>query len=241
MKYLILLTFISSSFAATKKIPLEEMYKQNSTSKKFVENLKTKTMAQKQDAVPTLIKVMKSSDYPDENRWVATYMLGKIMGKKSAPFISKFSAHPNWMLRLASLKVLLHLNQTQYTDIYTKLLTDKSLIVRHQALQNIREMKLTELAPNVWQMLFNKQNYTGTKGTRVRSHIIKDVIKTVGDLGFKKAKVPMLKMISNKKYKDIHTELDYSLNLIAEKKSPKGSMTVKKHFWKREALKHTKL
>jgi HEAT repeat protein len=198
--------------------------------------LKKKSLEQKQAAVPTLIKVMKSKSYPSENRWVATYMLGRIMGKKSAPFISKFSKHPNWMLRLASLKVLLHLGQKQYKGIYAQLLEDKSLIVRHQALQNIREMKLVSLAPYVWKMLYNKENYLGLKGSRKRSNIIKDAIKVVGELGFKGAKKPMLKMFQKNKYKDVYAELDYSLSKL-DRPSPAGSLEIKKHFWMRQSLK----
>ena len=212
---------------------LDAMYLKASTSKEFLKSLKEKTLAEKQNAVPILTKVMKSSNYPDENRWIATYMLGRIMGKKAAPYIAKFSKHPNWMLRLASLKVLLHLDQKQYKGIYANLLEDKSLIVRHQALQNIKEFNLSELAPYVWKMLYNKENYLGTVGNQKRSNIIKDAIKVIGDLGFEKAKKPMLEMISRKKYKDIFSELDYSLSKITSKSSPSGDQAIKKHFWNR--------
>ena len=68
--------------------PLEALYLKVPKGKKHLELLKAESLKLKQDAVPTLIKVMKSSDYPDQNRWVATYMLGRIMGKKSASFQS---------------------------------------------------------------------------------------------------------------------------------------------------------
>lgn len=220
---------------------LEALYLKTPKGKKHLELLKAESLKLKQEAVPTLIKVMKSSDYPDQNRWIATYMLGRIMGKKSATFVSKFTKHPNWMLRLASLKVLLHLDQKQYDGIYARMLEDKSLIVRHQALQNIKEMKLTKLAPYVWKMLYNKQNYVGVEGKRKRSHIVKSAIKVIGDLGFKEAKMPMLKMIQKNKYKDIHGELDYALSLINEKKSPNGNLTVKRMYWNKVALKEFKL
>lgn len=215
---------------------LEALYLKKPKDKSHLTLLKNESLRRKQDAVPTLIKVMKSSNYPDENRWVATYMLGRIMGKKSAPLISKFSKHPNWMLRLASLKVLLHLDQRQYKGIYARLLEDKSLIVRHQALQNIKQMKINSLAPYVWKMLYNKKNYVGLKGNRKRSNIIKDAIKVVGDLGFEKAKKPMLEMFKKKKYKDVYEELDYALSKITKKDSPKGSMSVKKIYWNRKSL-----
>ncbi len=218
---------------------LEALYMKKGKGAAFAKKLKTETLKLKQKAVPTLTKVMKSADFPDGNRWIATYMLGRIMGKKSAPFISKFSKHPNWMMRLASLKVLLHLDQKQYKGIYARLLEDKSLIVRHQALQNIKEFQLKGLAPYVWKMLYNKQNYVGMKGKRKRSNIIRDAIKLVGDLKFSEAKKPMLKMMKNKKYRDVYTELDYALSKVSQKSSPNGSMTEKKHFWNRELLKST--
>lgn len=220
---------------------LEALYLKQPKGKAHLELLKKESMKLAQDAVPTLIKVMKHSDYPDQNRWVATYMLGKIMGKKSAKFISKFTQHPNWMLRLAALKVLLHLDQKQYKGIYARMLEDKSLIVRHQALQNIKEMKLNSLAPYVWKMLYNKQNYLGLKGERKRSHIIKSAIRVIGDLDFKEAKMPMLKMIQKKKYKDIHGEIDYALSKINDKPSPRGNLASKRMYWNKVALKEFKL
>lgn len=217
----------------TPETPLEVLYLKKSKNKNHLTLLKTESLKLKQKAVPTLIKVIKSKSYPSENRWVATYMLGRVMGKKSAPFISKLSKHPNWMLRLASLKVLLHLNQKQYKGLYARLLADTSLIVRHQALQNIKEMQIKELAPYVWKMLYDKSNYLGLKGQRKRSNIIKDAIKAVGDLGFKKAKKPMLEMFTKKKYKDVYSELDYALSKLSTKPSPEGSLEVKKHYWAR--------
>ena len=59
---------------------------------------------------------------------------------------------------------------------------------------------------------------------------------TMGDLGFSKARKPMLTMIQKKKYSDIHEELDYALSKISTKPSPKGNLSVKKHFWNKMAI-----
>ncbi|MCO4753275.1 MAG: HEAT repeat domain-containing protein [Bacteriovoracaceae bacterium] len=211
------------------------LYKRKYSSKVGLNMLKKNTLDKAQRAVPALIKVMKSSQYPDKNRWVATFMLGRIMGKKSSSFISKFAFHPNWMLRLASLKTLLALDQKQYKGIYTKALKDDAMIVRMQALDNIKAMNLKELAPYVWAMLYDKSNYAGQKGNRKRAHIVKQVISLVGDLKFEKARAPMLKMIQDNKYKDIFEELDYSLNKITGKESPSGGVKLKKRYWTRLA------
>ena len=215
------------------------LYKRKYSSKMGIKTLKEKTLAQAQKAVPVLTKVMKSSEYPDKNRWIATFMLGRIMGKKSANFISKFSFHPNWMMRLASLKVLLALNQKQFKGVYARALKDDAMIVRMQGLENIKGMKLKSLAPYVWQMLYDKSNYAGQKGSRKRAHIIKQVISLMGDLKFEKARKPMLVMIQDSKYKDIFEELDYSLNkLNPAAASPDGNKTIKKRYWSRLALKN---
>lgn len=222
--------------AAIKSNPLYKLYTKKYKTKSALEGLKKKTLAEKQKAVPVLTYVMKTDSFPENNRWVATFMLGRIMGVKSAPFISKFAFHPNWMLRLASLKTLLALKQTKFKGLYTRLLKDKAMIVRVQALENIRTLKITELAPYVWAMLYDKKNYVSSEGTRKRGSIIKTIIKTMGDLDFKKAKKPMLTMIQKKKYSDIHEELDYALSKISNKASPTGNISIKKHFWKKQAV-----
>lgn len=222
--------------AEIKANPLYKLYSKKYKSKAPLENLKKKTLEMKQKAVPLLTYVMKTNTFPENNRWVATFMLGRIMGVKAAPFISKFSFHPNWMLRLASLKTLLALNQKKFKGIYTRLLKDKAMIVRVQALENIRSLKLNDLAPYVWAMLYDKKNYVSSEGTRKRGSIIKTIIKTMGDLEFKKARKPMLTMIQKKKYSDIHEELDYALSKISDRPSPKGDLNVKQHFWKKQAV-----
>ncbi len=214
---------------------LEALYKIEH-SNKDLKKLKLKTVELGRKSVPLLIKVMKENTYPDKNRWAATFLLGQIMGKKSSAFIAKFCEHPSWILRLASLKTLLALRQSQYKGLYAKMLKDKSMIVKTQALENIRHFKLKELGPSVWAMLYDRSNYAGLKGKMKRTSVIKDVIKTVGDIKFEKAKAPLLKMVQNDKYKDVFTEIDSSLEKIIGKNSPAGNENKKRHYWSRVSL-----
>jgi hypothetical protein len=219
---------------AIDKVLLSE-FKKN-LSNREVGRLKKQALNYSGKAIPALIQVMKSSEYPDKNRWVATFLVGRIMGKKSGPFISKFLKHPNWVLRMASLKTLLALKQNQYGGLYAKALKDKSFIVRKQALQNIRKLSLSKNADQVWGMLYDKRNYYNPKkGSKKRTNLIKEAIKTVGDLKFKKAIKPLLSMVQKDKYKDIFSEIDYSLSKITGKKSPSESK-MKKRFWKKIAI-----
>ncbi len=182
-------------------------------------------------AVPALIEVMKNGKYPDKSRWIATFMLGRAMGKKAAPFIGKFTAHPSWVMRLASLKVLLALRQHEMAHLYAQTLKDDSLIVRTQALANIRDLKLNQLAPNVWAMLYDKRNYYEAKKATKRANIIKEVITAIGDLRFEKARDPLLTMIQKDKYTDVFDEINASLEKITGKEAPKGTRMIKKQYW----------
>jgi HEAT repeat protein len=177
---------------------------------------------------------MKESKYPEQNRWHATMLLAQIMGSKSAPFIAKFADHPHWMMRLAALKALLGLKQADYHAVYSKALKDPSLIVRVQALDNISQMKITKLAPEVWSMMYDQTNYTGEKGARKRTSIVKSIIRTVGDVKYVEAKKPLAKLIQKPKYQDLIDDLDYSLEKITGEVSP-NSVDQRRKFWSKIA------
>lgn len=208
----------------------EHMFSMDAKTPGLHAMLKRNAFKHKQKAVPVLIKVMKESKYPEQNRWHATMFLAQIMGEKSAPFIAKFSDHPHWMMRVAALKALLGLKQSEYHAVYAKALKDSSLIVRVQALDNISQMKISKLAPNVWGMMYDQTNYTGEKGARKRTSIVKSIIRTIGDVRYQNAKKPLAKLIQKPKYQDLMDEIDYSLEKITGEVSP-NSIDQRRKFW----------
>ncbi|MCF8058738.1 MAG: HEAT repeat domain-containing protein [Bacteriovoracaceae bacterium] len=217
-----------------RKVLLGE-FKKNLSGPEVI-RLKKQTLTYSGKAIPALIQVMKSDTYPDKNRWVATFLVGRIMGKKSSPFLAKFLKHPNWVMRMASLKTLLALKEKSYSVAYAKALKDRSLIVRKQALENIRKLGLNDKGAEVWSMLYDKRNYYNPKdGQKKRTNLIREAIKTVGDLKFEKAKTPLLSMAQKDKYEDVFSEIDYSLSKITGKKSPDDT-NLKKRFWKKMAI-----
>lgn len=217
---------------------LENMFSMEGRTPGLAAMLKRHTLKHRQKAVPTLIKVMKESKYPDQNRWQATMLLAQVMGKKSAPFIARFSEHPNWMMRVASLKALLGLSQAEYVAVYSKALKDPSLIVRVQALDNISRMKIKSLAPDVWGMMYDKTNYSGEAGKRKRTSIVRSVIRTLGDLEYQRASKPMALLIQKPKYQDLMEDLDYSLEKITGERSPNG-VAERRKFWSKLAVTKT--
>ena len=240
---ILFLSFISSSLSSIKRnyyissfsqkkelINLLSDKRKNSNNIKKIKEISYKMGG---DAVPILIKAMKSNKFPDKTRWASIFILGKIMGKKSAPLLIKYLEHPNFILRLASLKTLLQLKETNLNGKLKKVLRDKSLLVRFQALENRRSLKLKKYSNDVWKMLFEKNNYHNLKNKKlVRSQIIKKVVRVLGDLKFKKALIPFLKIIQKDNYEDLFIDIDYSLQKLSGKKSPK-SEKLKKVFWKK--------
>lgn len=213
---------------------LENMFTMDARSPGLSTMIKQNTLKHKHKAVPLLIKVMKDSKYPEQNRWQATMLLGQIMGKKSAPFIAKFSNHPHWMMRVASLKALLALKQDSYHAVYATALKDPSLIVRVQALDNISQLKIKALAPQVWNMMYDDSNYAGDVGNRKRTSIVKSVIRTLGDVRFDKAKAPLARLIQKPKYQDLMEDLDYTLEKLTGQTSP-NSVDSRRKFWSKYA------
>lgn len=214
----------------------EAMFRMDPKTPGLFKAMKKNALNYKQKIVPTLIKVMKDDKFPDQNRWQATMLLAQVMGTKSAAFIAKFSEHPNWMMRLASLKALLGLRQDTYHAVYSRALKDPSLIVRIQALDNISQLRIKSLAPEVWQMMYDQSNYAGDAGKRKRTSIVKTIIRTMGDLEYKEATPVLASLIQKDKYKDLADDLDYSLEKMTNKVSP-NSESERRKFW----AAHTKL
>lgn len=212
---------------------LKSRFAVNYTNRNDLRQLKDDTLIYGAKSVPVLIEVMKTSSYPDKNRWMATFLLGKIVGKKSAPFIAKFLEHPNWIMKTASLKTLLALNQKEYGTVYAKLLQDDSMVVRTQALENIRALKLDEHASNVWSMLYDKRNYyIDRKGNSAkRANILKQVVRTIGELKYNKVKGHLSQMAQKERYNDIFHDIDYALMNLTDKKSPGKTISEKRVFW----------
>jgi len=207
------------------------------SSKESKKILKKKVISNGGKSVPALVEVMKKDIYPDNSRWLATLLLGRVMGKRGAAYIARFMEHPSWVLRMASLKTLLALSAKEYGGYFAKLLKDKSFIVRTQALENIKLLGLNKYAPHVWSMLYDKKNYYESKKSSKakRTNIIKNAVTAIGDLKFKKAQDPLFKMIQKNRYDDMFNEIEYSLEQITGKKSPKGTRQIKRRFWKKQS------
>ena len=243
----VLLLFMTSQYlhAAFSRAEVEKVKKELLTKlerplkREEIPDTKKRILSHGGKSVEALIEVMKNGKYPDLNRWIATFMLGKIMGKKASPFLAKFIQHPQWSMRVAALKTMLALKDKRFASAYAHALSDKSMLVRKQALENIRRLSLKETAPMVWAMLYDKKNYHVSKDGQKGTHFVKDIVKTVGDFKFKKALKPLFGMVQKKRYSNIFPEIEYALQEITGKKSPDGGFEKKRRYWKKMALNYT--
>ena len=89
--FLGLLSIISlNSFSAMGTMSTKDMllqkYSKAYTRKSDIDELRKETLSLGGKSVEALIEVMKNGKYPEKNRWLATFLLGQIMGDKSILF-----------------------------------------------------------------------------------------------------------------------------------------------------------
>lgn len=224
----------SSLLASELNSAIVELFKKDYLGKqgiKQLDQLRIKCLKLQAKVVPSLIEVMKGQEYPDRNRWLATFLLARIMGKKASAFIANFIHHPLWIMRLAGLKTLLALKEMKYGEKYAQALSDNSLFVRQQALDNIIKLKLYQFSDIIWNMLFDKKNYEQHGDRVVRMPILSKVIRAMGDLNYKKVSIPLTRMIAKKQYESLVYDIDYSLSKIFDIHSPPGGIEAKQKFW----------
>lgn len=233
MKYVfLLLLLLQSSLVFSFGVKeLDKLYRSEASSSKFFSELEMKALELSNKAVPVLVKVMKKDVYPEKNRWHATFTLARIMGDKSLPFIKKFLHHPHWMMRLASLKVLRLFKKENITKEVEERLYDKSMFIRLEALDIIGDRKWKGSASAVWKMLHDKKNYHKVKKGKIeKTEVIKAVIKTLGRLEYPTTKKSLVRLLEDKNFKDLTTEIDQSLQKITGLRSP-SVLSQKKQFW----------
>ena len=110
--------------------------------------------------VPVLISTMKDKTKSEQARWLSTVLLGKTMGKRSVDLMSKYASHPDVILRMASLKVLLSLQARQKVKVFEAALFDKSLLVRQQALESVKLLKIKSLERKYLRCCLIRKNYS---------------------------------------------------------------------------------
>ena len=188
------------------------MFQEKVLDKKQIEKIKKELNENPKLNIPVLFSVMKDKKHSEQSRWLATLLVGKALGKKSINYLSNYVSHPDVILRLASIKSLLSLEAKSKRKVFEKALFDKSLLVRKEALRAVRLLNLKKSAPSLMKMLLDKNNYYVKNKKLKRSEIIKQVISTLGDLKYSKAKGLFIKLRGKSGYEDLYPSIDYALS-----------------------------
>jgi HEAT repeat protein len=208
----LLLCVLFSSAIYSKVSSVESILKKTLLSKSDISNLKVLIKDDPKKNVPVLFSVMKDDKMPEQSRWLATILIGKTLGKRSIDYLAKYTVHPEVILRLASLKSLLSLEAEKKADIFEKALFDKSLLVRKQALEAVRKLKIEKAESSLLSMLVDKKNYYLKNKKLKRSPIIKDIIQTIGELRLKKSKNILISLRKKDSYQDLYPVLDFAIS-----------------------------
>ena len=211
-KKLLIFSFLFSSFVFSGESTVEAIFQKTSLKKEDISQLKALIKKDPKVNVPVLFSVMKNEKMPEQSRWLATILIGKTLGKRSIDYLSKYTVHPAVILRLASLKSLLSLEAQKKADVFERALFDKSLLVRKQALEAVRKLKLEKTESSLLNMLVDKKNYYLKNKKLKRSPIIRDVIQTIGELKLKKSKKILLTLRGKESYQDLYPVLDYAIS-----------------------------
>ncbi|MBK9294415.1 MAG: hypothetical protein IPM57_08210 [Oligoflexia bacterium] len=143
-----------------------------------------KVLAQKSVEKFSLIKKQGSSVYTDLKkiafdekkrlsiRWQAFMAMAKTAEKESLPEVEKAFNHQDWFLRSAALQVILILDPKKANDYSVKALKDSALVVRAQAVRNLKVLKNQNAEELLWQELYSKNNYHKNQSLWIRRYIV---------------------------------------------------------------------
>ena len=212
-KYFVLFTFFLICFDLKAK-SIKPILEKEKISKKQLNDIKSILKSHPKENVPILFEVMKNQEMSEQSRWLATMLVGKTLGKRSIDYLSKYAVHPEVILRLASLKSLLSLEAKDRSTVFKNALFDKSLLVRKQALEAIRKLRIDDAGPELIKMLVDKKNYFMKNKRLKRSPIIKDIITTIGTLRLKKTKNLLVSMRKKSSYEDLFPTLDLAISRL---------------------------
>lgn len=105
------------------------------------------------------------------DRWRAVTTMGRLDPLRFRPELDKALASSDWFMRNAALIALQTDERTRAVAWSTRMLEDKALVVRTQAVRNLIELNARESEPILWQEIGSKRNFRGKESLWIRTHI----------------------------------------------------------------------
>lgn len=108
---------------------------------------------------------------PLQTRWRAVTTMGKWDAMEFRPELDRALVSAEWFMRNSALIALLNDERTRAISWSTKMLEDRSLVVRTQAVRNLIGLGAVESEPHLWKALNDKRNFRGDESLWIRAHI----------------------------------------------------------------------
>jgi len=104
-------------------------------------------------------------------RWRAVTTMGRLDPLRFRPELDKALQSPEWFMRNAALIALQTDERSRAVAWSTRMLEDKALVVRTQAVRNLIELNARESEPVLWRQISAKRNFRGSQSLWIRTHI----------------------------------------------------------------------
>jgi len=104
-------------------------------------------------------------------RWRAVTTMGRVDHVRFRKDLERALASPEWFMRNSGLIAILGADRGLAQKWTLKLLQDKSLVVRTQAVRNVIALNLQEARAELWSQIWSKQNFIGRESLWVRAHM----------------------------------------------------------------------
>lgn len=118
-----------------------------------------------------LVGVAFGSDHSLLERWRAITTMGRLDPLAFRPELDRALVSREWFMRNAALIALQTDERARAVAWSMRMLDDKALVVRTQAVRNLIDLDARESEPVLWEKLFEKQNFKGKESLWIRAHI----------------------------------------------------------------------
>ena len=104
-------------------------------------------------------------------RWRSITTMGRLDAIGYRAQIDRALVSPEWFMRNAALIALLADERTRAVSWSVRMLEDRALVVRTQAVRNLIGLNAAEAEPMLWKQIGDRRNYKGEESLWIRGHI----------------------------------------------------------------------
>ncbi len=104
-------------------------------------------------------------------RWRAVTTMGRLDPLRFRPELDKALSSRDWYMRNAALIALQTDERARAVAWSMRMLEDRALVVRTQAVRNLIDLNARESEPILWQQIAAKRNFRGRESLWIRTHI----------------------------------------------------------------------